>query len=253
MKEVTKTRSQRRMEKKQALILLVLVLAVSLASFVLGVVIGRQGAERDLVQKQQAAEKIFVAQVPAQQTVPAQTGNKEQVTENGSAAAPAEPAEQASKLTFYDNLAKEETVPLGSGINLPPEPKDTAKPKVQPPIDLPDQPIVKKEKPAIVVAKVETAPPVDTLADAPLIMPKSDPQGHFSVQVGSFSSAEDAGAFKQKLITKGYSAFVVEADLGAKGLWYRVRLGPYSDGAAAKTVLQLAEKKEQIKGFISRQ
>ncbi len=44
------------MEKRQALILLILVLAVSLASFTLGVIVGRRGAERDLAQKYQQTE-----------------------------------------------------------------------------------------------------------------------------------------------------------------------------------------------------
>lgn len=252
MNATTKTRSQRRMEKKQALILLVLVLVVSLASFTLGVVVGRQGAERDLVQKQQAAEKILVTKAPqpegkvvpqAQEKVPEGSARTETVAQGT----------EETKLTFYDNLAKEETVPLGSGINLPPQPKVEKKSVVQPPIPLPDQPIVTKKATAVAVAKVETKPRPANAADSALVLPKTDKKGTYAVQVGSFATAGDAGKFKKRLLDKGYPAFVAEADLGAKGLWYRVRIGPYADAAAAKTVQQLAEKKEQIKGFISRQ
>ena len=55
------------------------------------------------------------------------------------------------------------------------------------------------------------------------------------------------------MLGKGYPAFVVEADLGKKGLWYRVRIGPYVDSAAAKLAQKTIEKREKIKGFISRQ
>jgi cell division septation protein DedD len=247
----TKTRTQRRMEKKQALILLVLVLAVSLASFTLGVVVGRRGAVRDLAQKQQVAERILVTQDAVKAVEKPAPLTESKAAEQDSAAETTESGQEETKLTFYDNLAKEETVPLGSGINLPPAQDVPKKPKSTPPIELPDKPIVKKQDPAVKIAEV--TPPVSQVAEDTMMLPKSDPQGSYAVQVGSFAAAGDAGKFKQNLIDKGYPAFVVEADLGAKGLWYRVRLGPYADAAAAKTVQQLAEKKEQIKGFISRQ
>jgi len=232
------------MEKKQALILLVLVLVVSLASFTLGVIVGRQGAERDLVLKQQAAEKILVAPAPKRAApAPPIAGTDQNL---------AEQAKEETKLTFYDDLNKQGTAPLGSGINLPPvEPKP--KPVVKPPLDLPEQPIVKKEaapqatQPAPAVEKTETA-----MADTALIVPKVDPQGKFVLQVGSFSTAGDAGKLKQRLLGKNYPVFVAEADLGKKGIWYRVRLGPYADGDAAKAMQQLLEKQEQMKGFVTR-
>ena len=247
MNTATKTRTQRRMEKKQALILLVLVLAVSLASFTLGVVVGRRGAERDLAQKQQAAEKILVTQAPVQSVAEIAPQTAVKGAGEAPAAGSAESDREETKLTFYDNLAKEEIAPLGSGINLLP------KPAIEPPIKLPDSPIVKKQVPVVAVAKVEPVLPATKAAESTVVMPKHDPQGSYAVQVGSFAAAGDAGVFKKRLLDKGYSAFVVEADLGKKGLWYRVRLGPYADAKAAKTIQQLIEKKEQIKGFISRQ
>ncbi len=245
MKAATKTRTQRRMEKKQALILLVLVLAVSLASFTLGVVVGRQGAERDLAQKQQAAESILTARVP-QQTAAAVAPRTEPATSaERPAAGSGDQLAAKTKLTFYDDLTKGEAVPLGSGINLPPKPEKVEKPAVP-------TPIVKKTPPVTVAKTATPASPVpaETLAAA---LPKSDPKGRYAVQVGSFAAAGDAGAFKQRLFDKGFIVFVVEVDLGKKGLWYRVRLGPYTDAAAAKSVQQLVEKKEQIKGFVTRQ
>ncbi|SHI91551.1 Cell division protein FtsN [Malonomonas rubra DSM 5091] len=250
MNATTKTRTQRRMEKKQTLILLVLVLAVSLASFFLGAVVGRQGAERELAQKQQAAERILVTPAPSSTAQPAPQVVEEEIAEEATEQATAVEAQDETKLTFYDNLAKEEKVPLGSGINLPPEEKVEQKTTTKPPIPLPEKPIVKKELPVESPAAPTKTEPVEV---ASAVMPKVDPKGTYAVQVGSFNAAGDAGAFKKRLLAKGFPAFVVEADLGAKGLWYRVRIGPYSDAASAKTVQKLAEEKEQIKGFISRQ
>lgn len=241
-----KTRTQRRMEKRQAVILLVLVLAVSLASFALGVIVGRRGAERDLAQKATQIEKVLVTQAPvAAPSVVNTAAEKTPMTP------PAEEKKEEQKLSFYDDLNKE-TVPLGSGINLPPDEKKAAE-STQPPIDLPDQPIVKKtvaklEKPA----EQKEASVVETKSTS-TEMPKVVANGSHAVQIGSFGSAGDALSLKKKMLAKGYPAFVVEADLGKKGLWYRVRIGPYRDGAVAKQAQKVLEEKEQIKGFISRQ
>ncbi len=236
MKAATKTRVQRRMEKRQALLLLVLVLAVSLASFTLGVIVGQRGAERDLAVKQQQTEQVLQAKVPPRAATPVAV----RPVGSPSGESAGEPPVEETKLTFYDNLAKESSAPLGSGINLAPQEK--------PPIALPDQPIVKKAatQVAAVVEPVATSQPVTG-------QPKVDPQGRFSVQVGSFAAAVDAGKMKQTLLAKGYPAFMVEADLGKKGLWYRVRLGPYIDNLTAKSMQQLIERQEKIKGFVSRQ
>lgn len=244
MNATTKTRTQRRMEKKQALLLLVLVLAVSLASFTLGVVVGRRGAERDLAQKQQVAERILVT--------PAGKAVAEVAPPTAVAPSEEDQSQEDPKLTFYDNLVKEEAAPLGSGINLPPETK-VAKPQVvQPPIPLPENPIVKKTVPVAGV-KVEQNPIADVEKVSAALLPKSDQQGTYAVQIGSFAAAGDAGKLKQRLQEKGYSVFVVEADLGTKGLWYRVRLGPYRSAEDAKNVQQQVDSNEKIKGFISRQ
>ncbi len=242
-----KTRTQRRMEKRQAVILLVLVLAVSLASFTLGVIVGRRGAERDLAQKASHAEKVLVAQLPAATPPKAVSPSPKVAPDVTEQVVKDEP-----KLSFYDDLGKE-TVPLGSGINLPPAEEKVAEP-AKPPIDLPAQPIVKK-KLAMVEKTVEkkTAPKVVETTQSSTGMPKVVAGGSHAVQIGSFGTAGDAVALKKKMLGKGYPAFVVEADLGKKGLWYRVRIGPYVDATAAKAAQKHLEKNEKIKGFISRQ
>ena len=248
----SKTRTQRRMEKRQAVILLVLVLVVSLASFTLGVIVGRRGAERDLAQKLQQTEKVLVTQVPASTVSPASSPAAEKVV----AIPPVEPVPEETKLSFYDNLAKE-TVPLGSGINLAPvEEQKVEEVVAQPPIDLPDQPIVQKKTTEIVAVTekaVQNEPAMVIAEKSRTEMPKVVSGGSHAVQIGSFGAAADAIALKKKMLDKDYPAFVVEADLGKKGLWYRVRIGPYADSDAAKSAQKLLEEKEQLKGFVSRQ
>lgn len=236
----TKTRTQRRMEKKQALTLLILVLIVSLSSFALGVMVGRRGAERDIAQREPEARRIMVAEVPTPPAT-AEVAEKEQEP----------PADKEEKLTFYDNLSRGETVPLGSGINLPPAEKS---PAAETPEPAPAAPVA---KPAAKVAKAPEPSPAKepVVAAAPETLGKMPPAvatGTYSVQVGSFSSVADAGRYKRTLVQKGYPAFIAEADLGPKGIWYRVRLGPYADAEVARQAMLIADKKDNIKGFVSR-
>lgn len=231
----TKTRTQRRMERKQALTLLVLVLIVSLCSFTLGVVVGRRGAERDMAQYAEP-RRIMVAEVPNSQPVTASTSQEE-----GS------PAEE-EKLTFYDNLSRDEAAPLGSGINLPPKKEPV---KDSPPLAKPVDAKVQSPAKEMSVAPVKKQTPV-VASTLPAKIPSAVANGNFSVQVGSFSSVADAGRFKKSLVAKGYPTFIAEADLGSRGIWYRVRLGPYADANGAKKAMQIADQKDNIKGFVSR-
>ena len=237
----TKTRTQRRMERKQAVTLLVLVLVVSLSSFTLGVMVGRRGAERDLAQRHTEPKRIMVAEAPrpAPETV---------------AATPAKsPPAEEEELTFYDNLARDEAAPLGSGINLPPE----AEPPAAASRPDPAEPVAAAVSPKAAGGAGNAAGPAveKTPVVAPELsedVPSAVADGGYSVQVGSFASVADAGRYKKTLQQKGYPVFIAEADLGAKGIWYRVRLGPYADADAARKVLRKAAETDHIKGFVSR-
>jgi cell division septation protein DedD len=37
---------------------------------------------------------------------------------------------------------------------------------------------------------------------------------------------------------KGYKAYILVSDLGARGIWYRVRVGPFTDEAEARKTLE---------------
>lgn len=243
------------MEKRQAVILLVLVLVVSLASFTLGVIVGRRGAERDLAQKFQQTERVLVTHAPTPASAPETLPVTEPDSGEGTGGSTGETATEETKLTFYDDLAKE-TAPLGSGINLAPVEEKKGKMAVKPPIDLPDQPIVKKEAPAIAAVEAKATqnnPAAEPSGVEANELPRVVEKGTHAVQIGSFGVAGDAIAFKQKMVDKGYPAYVAEADLGKKGLWYRVRIGPYLDSAAAQKAQKIMEEQEKIKGFVTRQ
>lgn len=210
------TRTQRRAERRQMMVMLILVLAVTVASFFLGVMVGERGSLSD---GQIASPRLPMAQVPPP---PLPT--------NVSAA--------PQKLTFYDDLPKGNSAPLGSGINLPkggyaaPPPAPVAAPA---------------SAPAAAPAPVASPPPqpaaVKEQAPPPAV-PKAVAAGGFLVQVASTKDAAEAKRMVDKLKGAGFPATSERADLGAKGVWYRVIAGPYNDQAAAN---QAAEKLKKQK------
>ena len=50
----------------------------------------------------------------------------------------------------------------------------------------------------------------------------------YSVHAGSFSKITSAESEAERFQTMGYNAHVECADLGGKGIWYRVKIGRFS-------------------------
>lgn len=259
MQNEPKTRTQRRLEKRQTIIILALLLLASLLSFVLGVTTGRRGAERDFAQQvKEQQEEVRIVQVPAAPAVPAATEPRAE-TSGGEKGALVNTVVENARLSFYDDLVRDSS-PLGSGINQPP-PEENRSPAATPPLELADQPIVAKgsgnQAPteAVPVQSVQQQKQVATAAAsaaADSLLPPVTAQGSHVVQVGSFGSAADAASLRQRLLDKGYPAFLAEADLGERGIWYRVRIGPFADSAGAGVAREIILDKEQIEGLVTR-
>ncbi len=59
----------------------------------------------------------------------------------------------------------------------------------------------------------------------------------YLVQAGAFQNADDAEKLKAKLALAGMEANVQKAEVPGKGIWYRVRLGPYHGQAEANAAI----------------
>ena len=224
------SRTQRRFERRQRLVMLILVAAVTVASFFLGVMVGERGRGPG------SGGPADAAYQPAVQVAP-----------------PPLPSSQYTappKLTFYDDLPKGNAAPLGSGINLPktsyvsqpppaPPPAPTAAPTTAaaPPVQEPVQAQAQASaaKPPAPAAK----PPVPAVA-----APKVAPTGSFVIQVASTKDQAEAKRLVDRLKAKGFAAAAERADLGAKGIWYRVVTGPYGDQVAAEKAAEQLKKQK---------
>lgn len=70
--------------------------------------------------------------------------------------------------------------------------------------------------------------------------PASSGEMYF-VQAGSFQNVGDAEKLKAKLAFSGFEAMIQTANIPDKGVWHRVRLGPYNGSDAGKTIIALKQ------------
>lgn len=240
------SRTQRRMEKRQSLLLLVLALVVALVSFALGVMVGRGGRGAAPVAEVTTAEpqRIAIPAPPEAATEETGDGITETVVTDDS---------EASQLTFYDSLPQGKQPPLGSGINLPPgsgsEPSRAAAPATTTPRPVatasptattttaPRQvtasaPAPKAVTPKPAAAVAPTAAPAAEKKTAPA---KSDSGALYVVQVASLQQKSAADGLRDRLAQKGYPAYVEGVNLGDKGYWYRIYAGPFTSRETANS------------------
>jgi cell division septation protein DedD len=79
------------------------------------------------------------------------------------------------------------------------------------------------------------------------------PEGHdggFQIQVASFRNAEDANSFVDDLRRRGHKAYKQAAYVPDRGLWHRVRIGPFKTKYDATLYKAQLERTEKIAGFV---
>lgn len=217
------SRSQRRLEKKQALVLVVMGLVIALISYGLGVVVGRSGGETIVHEDIAATERIAI-----------------QPTEPNPASGTLQPAEEAAdpQLTFYDTLPEGNQPPMGSGINMPAQPTEPVAAPVDVRIDREPAAEVVASKPAPAVVKPKPQPIASVAPQPKAVQASAVASGSYIIQVASVQKVDGAQNLSGRLSKSGYPAFVEKTDLGSKGVWYRVYVGPFAsknaaDGAAS--------------------
>lgn len=82
--------------------------------------------------------------------------------------------------------------------------------------------------------------PVATTKQAPAASASASKENYF-LQAGSFQKVEEAEKLKAKLALSGYEATLQTVTIPEKGVWHRVRLGPYNSNEAGKTIAALKQ------------
>jgi cell division protein FtsN len=137
---------------------------------------------------------------------------------------PPDGGEGRPQFTFYESLPKE--VISDTGVSVRRERKERGGP--------PD----------------ETSPE----GSVPLPQPKQAPKGEqvvaYYVQVASFREREMAWKLRDDLKEKGYAARVAPAVIKGKGIWYRVRLGPFGSKTDATQTAQAVKRSEKLQPLV---
>ena len=81
-------------------------------------------------------------------------------------------------------------------------------------------------------------------------MAPSGSDGGYQIQVASFKQASDADAFVADLRKRGHSAFRQAAYVPGRGLWHRVRIGPFKSRFQAIQYKKKFEKSERVSPFV---
>jgi cell division septation protein DedD len=209
---------------KQLVFLFMAVTVVSVVIFLCGVLVGRGVRLDRAVDAVAAAEPGEVPPPPPVDTV-----------ENST-----QPVAQSEPTTFTQRL--EEQNPQTE--KLPPR----------------DVPVVRSEPvfeaapaPAPAPARPEASKPSSPAA-APAVSPAgpAEPAGPgVAVQVSAFRVRQEADALANRLIGKGYAAYVVPPAPGAPAL-FRVRVGKFKESSEATKVAQKLKKEEQFDPWIVR-
>lgn len=76
--------------------------------------------------------------------------------------------------------------------------------------------------------------------------------GKYTLQVASYRDAEEAEAFAVALRDRGHDAFTMEADIDGRGIFHRVRIGPFETGREAELYRRQFEQTERMDTFIVR-
>ena len=74
--------------------------------------------------------------------------------------------------------------------------------------------------------------------------------GGYQLQVSSFKTSSDAEGFANVLRRRGHRAYVQQAHVKGRGLWHRVRIGPFRYKRSAEIYRQDFEAKERMVTFI---
>lgn len=75
-------------------------------------------------------------------------------------------------------------------------------------------------------------------------------RGGYQLQVSSFKTQEEAERFASALRRRGHKAYVEPAQVKGRGLWHRVRIGPFKYRNSAVIYRQEFEAKERLVTFI---
>jgi cell division septation protein DedD len=119
-------------------------------------------------------------------------------------------------------------------VALAEKPSPAKKPEVVHPAPTAETALADTKKDVAVVAPpareaLVVPPPKSSDPGGVALTPPPKDLGAYTVQIGASPDRAEAARLESRARAAGLKPYVVEADLGAKGTWYRVRVGSFPD------------------------
>ena len=211
--------------------------------FAIGVLVGRGTAPLQ-IDINQLQKKLAAAKEKLSQKQPGQTRYK------------TETVKDKTDLEFYEALQEKRQAPKRpkpGNLSVSGRKKDPTPIKKPPESNKVSMKRLTKSRNQVIRQSADTSTGTPTAPAVPqLKTAKSSVEPaakHYTIQVAAFKAAADADKLVYELKRKGFSAYRALGKVSGKGLWYRVRLGKYTDKAeASKTMAKL--KREGLKPMI---
>ena len=128
---------------------------------------------------------------------------------------------------------------------------ETPKSKTAAPAPKEKQLEIKIEKePSVATKPKQTVPKQPQPKKEPVSSASSTPKARYTLQVASYPDKDGAEQDVKKLKQSGFAAFIVSADVPGKGVWYRVRLGSFSNKASAEKLQKDVQAKQGISSIV---
>ncbi|MFC1591144.1 SPOR domain-containing protein, partial [Thermodesulfobacteriota bacterium] len=106
----------------------------------------------------------------------------------------------------------------------------------------------KKAPPAKKITTARKEPAVQTAPPKKKTLPPL--QQYFSIHAGSYKRKSNADRIIARLVKSGFDAYCEKAELGAKGVWFRVKIGKFATRLEAEKKQQELNKKITIQSRI---
>jgi cell division protein FtsN len=209
--------------------------AMVVATFVVGVVVGRKWPEPDM--------PAHAASEPAKKPSAPSSARRSGLAEP----APERPPE---KLTFYQTL----TAPVGPVVSAP----------VVAPAKAPEPPKPRPLPERAASAPSATAPGPATSASAPKTVrpaalddraasrtPSPVSTGDWAVQVGAFRDRTQAETVKKQMAAAGFDAYLAAVEAGPGEVKYKVRLGSFRSREDAGRVADRVRSERSLPAFVT--
>jgi len=250
------------LEGRQVALLAVCALVLLGGVFALGLLVGKQLASSAPQAIAAGDLAALDAQPPALAPRPAKAEPRQEPPQETRPDQKAEPkeapkAEPRTAKAEPKAAAKAERKPEPRSAQLADAEEDPVPESGKPPEEAPPPKYLPQSPPPAVVIEaaprpvaIEPPPRPVQVTRAVAVTPPPAAVGNFTVQIGASQDRGDAQRLEARARSAGLKPYLIEANLGAKGAWYRIRVGAFASRDAATRFRKDVERELRVSAVV---